>query len=72
MNRIKTTMNDNKKTGQKSFRESNGSDLDKKLAVLRDVMKKENEMLRKMISSLDALEKKLLESKKTSRKNIKD
>jgi len=72
VNRIKTTMNDNKKTGQKSFRESNGSDLDKKLAVLRDVMKKENEMLRKMISSLDALEKKLLESKKTSRKNIKD
>jgi hypothetical protein len=65
-------MNINKKTGKKSFRESNGSDLDKKLAVLRDVMKKENEMLRKMISSLDALEKKLLESKKTSSKNIKD
>ena len=34
-------------------------DLDKELGILRDLIEKENEMLRKMISSLDALEKKM-------------
>lgn len=35
------------------------NDLDKELAILRDLMRKENEMLRKMISSLDSLGKKM-------------
>ena len=42
-------------------RQKNGEakDLDKELGVLRELIEKENEMLRKMIDSLDALEKKM-------------
>ena len=39
-------------------------DLDKELSILRDLIEKENEMLRRMINSLDALEKKRLRSGK--------
>lgn len=42
-------MNDTQKNSQ--------DNLDRKLSILKDLMKKENEMLRKMISSLDSLEK---------------
>lgn len=47
-------------------------DLDKELGILRDLIEKENEMLRKMINSLDALEKKMMRpKKKESRKRKK-
>ena len=39
-------------------------DLDKELGLLRDLIEKENEMLRKMIDSLDALEKKMTQTGK--------
>jgi uncharacterized coiled-coil protein SlyX len=39
-------------------------DLDKELTVLRHLIEKENQMLRTMISSLDALEKKMIHSQK--------
>jgi hypothetical protein len=39
-------------------------DLDKELGILRDLIEKENEMLRKMIDSLDALEKKMSQTGK--------
>ena len=39
-------------------------DLDKELGILRDLIEKENEMLRKMIDSLDALEKKMTQTGK--------
>jgi hypothetical protein len=39
-------------------------DLDKELGILRDLIEKENEMLRKMINSLDALEKKMTRAEK--------
>jgi hypothetical protein len=46
--------------------------LDKELSILRDLIEKENEMLRRMINSLDALEKKRLRSgKKENRKRRK-
>ena len=47
-------------------RQKNGEakDLDKELDVLRDLIEKENEMLRKMINSLDALEKKMAQTGK--------
>jgi uncharacterized coiled-coil protein SlyX len=35
-------------------------DLDEELNVLRDLIEKENEMLRRMIGTLDALEKKII------------
>jgi len=38
--------------------------LERKLFLLKDLMKKENEMLRKMISSLDSLEKEIVSSRK--------
>jgi hypothetical protein len=38
-------------------------DLDRELSVLRHLIEKENEMLRHMISSLDALEQKMTRSK---------
>lgn len=41
-------------------------DLDKELAQLRESIKKENVMLRKMIASLKALEKKIKKVKKGS------
>ena len=40
------------------------NDLDKKLGILRALIEKENEMLRKMINSLDALEKKMTRTEK--------
>ena len=46
------------------------NDLDKELAILQDLMKKENEMLRKMISSLDSLGKKMALSEKRRRENF--
>jgi hypothetical protein len=49
-------MNDIQKNSQ--------NDLDQQLSILKDLMKKENEMLRKMISSLDLLEKELVLSRK--------
>jgi len=49
-------MNDTQKNAQDS--------LDRKLSILKDLMKKENEMLRKMISSLDSLEKEMISIKK--------
>ena len=39
-------------------------DLDEELNVLRDLIEKENEMLRRMIGSLDALEKKIISAGK--------
>lgn len=39
--------------------ESRAEKLDKKLSSLRELIQKENTMLRKMIKSLDALEKKI-------------
>ena len=39
-------------------------DIDEELAILRESMKKENAMLRKMIASFEALEKKNIKSKK--------
>jgi hypothetical protein len=39
-------------------------DLDKKLNILRDLIEKENEMLRKMIESLEALEKRMMQPPK--------
>ena len=48
-------------------------DLDKELAILRHLIEKENEMLRNMISSLDALEKKMTRSQnKAFRKQKKN
>ena len=48
-----------------SQQEKNSSkDLDKELGILRDLIEKENDMLRKMINSLDALEKKMMRSEK--------
>jgi hypothetical protein len=38
--------------------------LDKELDRLRDLIEKENDMLRRMIQSLDALEKKMLHPEK--------
>lgn len=38
--------------------------LDEELSILRELIKKENDMLRKMISSLDSLEKKMIRSEK--------
>jgi len=38
--------------------------VDEELGILRELIEKENEMLRKMINSLDALEKKMMRSKK--------
>ena len=38
--------------------------VDEELGLLRELIEKENEMLRKMINSLDALEKKMMRSKK--------
>jgi hypothetical protein len=49
-------MNDTQKNSQ--------NDLDRKLSILKDLMKKENEMLRKMISSLNSLEKEMVASQK--------
>jgi hypothetical protein len=49
-------MSQQKKSGTK--------DLDKELGILRELIEKENDMLRKMISSLDALEKKMTQPKK--------
>jgi hypothetical protein len=49
-------MNDTQKNSQ--------DNLDRKLSILKDLMKKENEMLRKMISSLDSLEKEMISSQK--------
>ena len=46
-------------------------DLDKELSILRDLIEKENEMLEKMISSLDALEKKMVQSRKKERRRRK-
>ncbi len=46
---------------QKKSEEKN---LDKELGILRDLIEKENEMLRKMIDSLDALEKKMTQTGK--------
>ena len=47
-------------------------DLDEELGVLRELIEKENEMLRKMINSLDTLEKKMIRSeKKEGRKRKK-
>jgi prefoldin subunit 5 len=47
-------------------------DLDKELGILRDLIEKENDMLRKMINSLDALEKKMMRSgKKEGRRRRK-
>jgi hypothetical protein len=46
--------------------------LDEELGRLRDLIEKENDMLRKMIKSLDVLEKKMVGSgKKESDKNKK-
>lgn len=38
--------------------------VDEELGILRELIEKENEMLCKMINSLDALEKKMMRSKK--------
>jgi len=38
--------------------------MDKELSILRDLIEKENDMLCKMINSLDALEKKMMRSRK--------
>jgi hypothetical protein len=47
-------------------------DLDKELGILRDLIEKENDMLRKMIDSLDGLEKKMMRAgKKTNRRRKK-
>jgi hypothetical protein len=45
-------------------KKSASKDLDKELGLLRDLIEKENEMLRKMINSLDVLEKKMIQSGK--------
>jgi hypothetical protein len=42
-------------------------DLDEELTVLRHLIQKENEILRNMISSLDALEKRMIRSQKKRR-----
>lgn len=48
-------------------------DLDKELTLLRHLIEKENKMLRNMISSLDALEKKMIRFQiKESRKQKKN
>ena len=39
-------------------------DLDEELGLLRDLIEKENDVLLKMINSLDALEKKMIQSGK--------
>lgn len=39
-------------------------DLDRELGILRELIEKENDMLRKMINSLDALEKKMTKADK--------
>ena len=53
-------------------KKSAADDLDKELGLLCDLIEKENNMLRKMISSLDALEKKMIQSgKKEGRKRKK-
>lgn len=39
-------------------------DLDEELGLLRELIEKENDMLRKMINSLDILEKKMIRSEK--------
>ncbi len=46
------------------------NDLDKELTILQDLMKKENEMLRRMISSLDSLGKKMALSEKRRREKF--
>lgn len=43
--------------------------LDEELSILRELIKKENDMLRRMISSLDSLEKKMIQSE--GKKGIK-
>ena len=39
-------------------------DIDEELAIMRESMKKENAMLRKMSASFEALEKRIIKSKK--------